>query len=208
MADLIRCPWAESDPLMRAYHDREWGVPVHDDRTLFEFLVLEGAQAGLSWSTILAKRERYREAFDGFDPERVARYGPGKTALLLADPGIVRNKAKVAAAIVKIANSPSVDGSGTVTSTLDAKSAIPKLACHSDRSTSVNGRGDSPRCQRRKSVPSTTSFQSLSPAMSGNSENKYALRRPAPLAVMTTRRPSMAGVPNSAALVGEGCSNV
>jgi DNA-3-methyladenine glycosylase I len=96
---FIRCPWPTSDPLMLAYHDREWGVPVHDDRTLFEFLLLEGSQAGLSWSTILRKREGYRVAFDGFDPEQVARYGPDKVAELLANPGIVRNRAKVAAAI-------------------------------------------------------------------------------------------------------------
>ena len=97
--DLVRCPWPSTDPLMLDYHDREWGVPVHDDRALFEFLVLEGAQAGLSWSTILRKREGYRAAFDGFDPEKVARYGPDKVAELLANPGIVRNRAKVAAAI-------------------------------------------------------------------------------------------------------------
>ncbi|MDW7710675.1 MAG: DNA-3-methyladenine glycosylase I [Deferrisomatales bacterium] len=93
-----RCPWAAT-PLSTAYHDGEWGVPVHDDRTLFEFLVLEGAQAGLSWETILKKRSRYREAFDRFDPSRVAAYGPEKVAALLADPGIVRNRLKVAAAV-------------------------------------------------------------------------------------------------------------
>jgi DNA-3-methyladenine glycosylase I len=82
-----------------AYHDREWGVPVRDDRTLFEFLILEGAQAGLSWATILRKRERYREAFDGFDPARVARYTERKRAALLADPGIVRNRLKVESAV-------------------------------------------------------------------------------------------------------------
>ena len=84
---------------MCAYHDAEWGVPVHDDRTLFEFLILEGAQAGLSWETILRKRAAYRAAFDGFDIERVARYGARKQAALLADAGIVRNRAKIAAAI-------------------------------------------------------------------------------------------------------------
>ncbi|MFZ1908664.1 MAG: DNA-3-methyladenine glycosylase I [Burkholderiales bacterium] len=93
-----RCAWA-TNPLSIAYHDREWGVPVHDDRKLFEFLVLEGAQAGLSWDTILRKRERYREAFDAFDPQKVARYGARKKAQLLADPGIVRNRAKVEAAV-------------------------------------------------------------------------------------------------------------
>ena len=96
---MNRCAWAGSDPLYVAYHDQEWGVPVHDDRLLFEFLILEGMQAGLSWSTILKKRENFRRAFDGFDPSRVAEYGDEKVATLLADPGIVRNRLKVAAAI-------------------------------------------------------------------------------------------------------------
>jgi len=96
---LTRCPWATADPLIIAYHDREWGVPVHDDRTLFEFLVLEGAQAGLSWLTILRKRENYRRAFDGFDPARVAAYDEARVAELLADPGIVRNRLKINAAV-------------------------------------------------------------------------------------------------------------
>ena len=94
-----RCPWAGDDPLMVAYHDREWGVPLHDDQQLFEFLVLEGAQAGLSWSTILRKRENYRKAFEGFDPERLAGYGQRDVDRLLADAGIVRNRLKIAAAI-------------------------------------------------------------------------------------------------------------
>ncbi len=94
-----RCAWVGDDPLYLAYHDEEWGVPVHDDRRLFEMLILEGAQAGLSWLTILRRREGYRRAFDGFDAERVARYGEKETAALLADPGIIRNRAKVAAAI-------------------------------------------------------------------------------------------------------------
>ncbi|MGH7318554.1 MAG: DNA-3-methyladenine glycosylase I [Candidatus Rokuibacteriota bacterium] len=94
-----RCAWAGKDPLSREYHDREWGVPVHDDRTLFEFLILEGAQAGLSWLTILRKREHYRRAFDGFDPARVAGYREGRVTRLLADPGIVRNRLKVHGAI-------------------------------------------------------------------------------------------------------------
>jgi DNA-3-methyladenine glycosylase I len=93
-----RCAWGESD-LMRPYHDGEWGVPLHDDRALFEFLVLEGAQAGLSWSTILRKRERYRVVFHGFDIPAVARFGARDVARLLADPGIVRNRAKVDSAI-------------------------------------------------------------------------------------------------------------
>lgn len=96
----IRCAWCGDDPLYQAYHDHEWGVPVHDDRLLFEFLILEGAQAGLSWLTILRKREAYRRAFDGFDAARIARYDEGKRAALLADPGIVRNRLKIDAAMV------------------------------------------------------------------------------------------------------------
>ncbi len=95
----IRCQWAGTDPLYVAYHDLEWGVPVHDDRTIFEFLILEGAQAGLSWSTILKKRDAYRAAFDNFDPAVVAAYDETKVAELLANPGIVRNRAKIASAI-------------------------------------------------------------------------------------------------------------
>jgi DNA-3-methyladenine glycosylase I len=93
-----RCPWAKSD-LMIAYHDAEWGRPVHDDRTLFEFLTLEGAQAGLSWETILRKRPAYRQAFDNFDPAKVARYDARKIAKLLANDGIVRNRLKIASAV-------------------------------------------------------------------------------------------------------------
>jgi DNA-3-methyladenine glycosylase I len=93
-----RCAWAHEEPNLH-YHDTEWGVPQHDDRVLFEFLILEGAQAGLSWTTILNKRENYRAAYDGFDVRRVARYDARKTARLLADPGIVRNRLKVAASI-------------------------------------------------------------------------------------------------------------
>ncbi|HVU50508.1 MAG TPA: DNA-3-methyladenine glycosylase I [Polyangia bacterium] len=94
-----RCAWAGDDPLMIAYHDREWGRPVHDDRALFEFLVLEGAQAGLSWSTILKKREGYRRAFAGFDVRKVARFGAADARRLMGDPGIVRNRLKIDAAI-------------------------------------------------------------------------------------------------------------
>ncbi len=94
-----RCAWCGSDPLYIAYHDEEWGVPVHDDRKLFEMLVLEGAQAGLSWLTILKIRENCRGAFDAFDVEKVARYGKRDVARLLADPGIVRNRLKIEAAI-------------------------------------------------------------------------------------------------------------
>jgi len=96
---LKRCAWVGTDPLYVAYHDEEWGVPVHDDRLLFEFLVLEGAQAGLSWLTILRKREGYRAAFAGFDPATVAGFGPAEVERLLGDPGIVRNRLKVEAAI-------------------------------------------------------------------------------------------------------------
>jgi DNA-3-methyladenine glycosylase I len=97
-ANKIRCRWA-ADELSAAYHDAEWGVPVHDDRVLFEFLILEGAQAGLSWITILKKRAAYRKAFDRFDPRKVARYDAAKTADLLANEGIVRNRLKIAAAV-------------------------------------------------------------------------------------------------------------
>jgi len=99
LATKKRCSWSGTDPLYVSYHDEEWGVPMHDDRILFEFLVLEGAQAGLSWSTILRKRDAYRRAFDRFDPRKVARYDQRKVAELLADAGIVRNRAKVASAI-------------------------------------------------------------------------------------------------------------
>jgi DNA-3-methyladenine glycosylase I len=96
---IPRCGWVGSDPLYRSYHDREWGVPVHDDRLLFEFLILEGAQAGLSWITILKRRDAYRAAFAGFDPGAVAGFDRRKVAELLADPGIVRNRLKVESAI-------------------------------------------------------------------------------------------------------------
>jgi DNA-3-methyladenine glycosylase I len=94
-----RCPWAGVDPLYVAYHDDEWGVPVHDDRHFFEMLILEGAQAGLSWITILRKREAYRKAFAGFDPHRVARFDRARIERLLTNPGIVRNRLKVAGAV-------------------------------------------------------------------------------------------------------------
>ena len=98
-ARRARCPWCGDDPLYVAYHDQEWGVPCHDERALFEFLILEGAQAGLSWITILRKRENYRRAYHGFDPRKIARYGEKDVARLLADAGIVRNRLKVAASI-------------------------------------------------------------------------------------------------------------
>ena len=96
---IVRCPWCRDDPLYMAYHDTEWGLPLHDEARLFEFLILEGAQAGLSWLTILKKRNNYRKAFDGFDPERVAGYGRSKVAALLSDSGIVRNRLKIDSAI-------------------------------------------------------------------------------------------------------------
>jgi DNA-3-methyladenine glycosylase I len=99
MAERERCPWCGTDPLYVAYHDEEWGVPLHDDRALFELLILEGAQAGLSWITVLRKREAYRQAFHGFEIGRVARYGARDQARLLANPGIVRNRLKIAGAV-------------------------------------------------------------------------------------------------------------
>ena len=96
---LIRCGWAGQDPVYVAYHDTEWGVPVRDDRKLFEFLILEGAQAGLSWITILKRRENYRKAFAGFDPEKVARFGKRDIARLLKDEGIIRNRLKIESAV-------------------------------------------------------------------------------------------------------------
>ena len=100
---LIRCAWVSSDPLYIAYHDTEWGVPVFDDRKLFEFLVLEGAQAGLSWLTVLKKRGNYRAAFEGFDPVKVAAFDEKKIQSLLNDPGIIRNKLKVRSAVTNAA---------------------------------------------------------------------------------------------------------
>ncbi|MHB8424449.1 MAG: DNA-3-methyladenine glycosylase I [Gammaproteobacteria bacterium] len=98
---LQRCPWASpDDPVYLAYHDEEWGIPVHDERRLFEFLILEGAQAGLSWSTILHKRQHYREAFAGFDPGKVARFSARDRERLLKNPGIVRNRLKIEAAVI------------------------------------------------------------------------------------------------------------
>lgn len=99
MRMVIRCKWAEGDPLMTHYHDTEWGVPKHGDRRLFEDLVLDGAQAGLSWLTILRKRENYRKAFDDFDPEKIAGYDGDKVASLLSNPGIIRNRLKIMSAI-------------------------------------------------------------------------------------------------------------
>jgi DNA-3-methyladenine glycosylase I len=97
--EFPRCPWPTNE-LYRRYHDEEWGVPLHDDRRLFELLILEGAQAGLSWETVLKKRENYRAAFDGFDPARVARYTPAKLELLLEDAGLIRNRLKIVSAAI------------------------------------------------------------------------------------------------------------
>ena len=99
MKTLIRCSWCEGFDLYRQYHDTEWGVPLRDSQKLFELLILEGAQAGLSWSTVLKKRESYREAFDNFDPKTIAKYGDKKVAELMANPGIIRNRLKVSATI-------------------------------------------------------------------------------------------------------------
>jgi DNA-3-methyladenine glycosylase I len=96
---LVRCSWVGDDPLMLTYHDDEWGVPVHDDRRLFEFMLLEGAQAGLSWTTILRRREAYRKAFDGFDPERIARFDRRKVESLLRNESIIRNRRKIEGAV-------------------------------------------------------------------------------------------------------------
>jgi len=98
-SDRIRCPWARGEQYV-AYHDHEWGVPIHDDRLLFEFLILEGAQAGLSWETVLKKRPAYRLAFDGFDAQRIAKYSEKKRATLLTNPGIIRNRLKVESAVI------------------------------------------------------------------------------------------------------------
>lgn len=97
--DVRRCDWSFSDPLLQEYHDKEWGLPVHDDIRLFEFLILEGAQAGLSWLTVLRKRENYRKAFDNFDIEKISKYGDAKLNQLLEDPGIIRNRLKIASTI-------------------------------------------------------------------------------------------------------------
>jgi DNA-3-methyladenine glycosylase I len=97
-SNVVRCVWASAEPNI-SYHDKEWGVPVHDDRLLFEFLILEGAQAGLSWETILKKREAYRKSFDDFDPQRVARYSPARVEKLMKDAGIVRNRLKIESTI-------------------------------------------------------------------------------------------------------------
>lgn len=98
--NVKRCPWPSDDPLMIAYHDTEWGVPLHDDRKLYEFIVLDGAQAGLSWSTVLRKRENYRQAFRGFDPKRVAKFTPKDVERLLKNDGIIRNRLKIESAII------------------------------------------------------------------------------------------------------------
>ena len=124
------CPWPKT-PIDLAYHDTEWGVPLHDDRALFELLILEGAQAGLSWTTILNKRENYRLAFDGFDAEKIARYGARKVAALLADAGIVRNRLKIAAWIAHVLatvdHPPSLMGAAIQPYRGAVRSAAPRL---------------------------------------------------------------------------------
>lgn len=99
MTETIRCPWCGTDPLYMEYHDKEWGTPLYDNQKLFEFLILEGAQAGLSWITVLRKRENYRKAFDNFNPEKIARYTEAKKAKLLLNEGIIRNRLKIDSAI-------------------------------------------------------------------------------------------------------------
>jgi DNA-3-methyladenine glycosylase I len=155
-AMIVRCAWAGTDPLYQRYHDEEWGVPVHDDRTLFEFLLLEGAQAGLSWITILRKREHYRKAFDGFDMARIGRYPERKVQALLADPGIVRNRLKVRGAIrnaqaaLKLRDECGsldayfwgfVDGEPIVNRWPKAKSVPPRTALSDALSKDLKGRG-------------------------------------------------------------------
>ena len=142
MKTKSRCPWCAGNELYVAYHDTEWGVPVHDDRLLFEFLVLEGAQAGLSWITILRKREAYRRAFAGFDAEKVARFGVRDTARLLADPGIVRNRLKIAAAI------------GNAQRFLEVQQAFGSFDAYIWRF--VDGRPVVNRRQTLKDIPATT----------------------------------------------------
>jgi len=137
-----RCPWCGDDPLYVAYHDEEWGVPCHDERSLFEFLVLEGAQAGLSWITILRKRENYRRAFHGFDPARIARYGARDVARLLGDAGIVRNRLKIEAAIANAqATLALYEAGGTLDDLLWA---------------AVDGRPRTNRWRRMDQIPVTT----------------------------------------------------
>jgi DNA-3-methyladenine glycosylase I len=142
----IRCDWSLGHPLMIEYHDTEWGVPVHDDRKLFEFLVLDAAQAGLSWRTVLLKRENYRKAFDNFDAEKVARYTEKRVRKLLTDPGIIRNRLKVqsavtnARAMLKVRDeSGSFDryiwqfvGGKTLTNRFETMKQIPATSKHSD----------------------------------------------------------------------------
>ncbi|HYO44622.1 MAG TPA: DNA-3-methyladenine glycosylase I [Candidatus Limnocylindrales bacterium] len=149
-AARYRCAWGDGpDPAYRAYHDLEWGVPVHDERHLFELLILEGAQAGLAWSTILRKREGYRRAYAGFDPAAVARYGDEDTARLLDDAGIVRNRAKVAASI------------GNARATLALYDAGSTLADHL-----WSFVGGSPLVNRRESLRDTPAETDVSRAMS------------------------------------------
>jgi DNA-3-methyladenine glycosylase I len=138
-----RCDWCGHDPLYVSYHDEEWGVPVHNDRALFEFLVLEGAQAGLSWLTILRRREQYRRAFAGFDPARVARFDRHTIEALLRDPGIVRNRAKVEAAV------------GNARAFLEVQEEFGSFAAFQWRF--VDGRPIVNRWQTQPEVPTTTS---------------------------------------------------
>ncbi len=137
-----RCPWPSDDPLMIAYHDTEWGVPLHDDHKLYEFIVLDGAQAGLSWSTVLRKRENYRKAFRGFDPEVVARFGKQDVARLLKDPGIIRNRLKIESAITN------------ARSFLEVREAYGTFDAYIWQFT--GGKTLQHRCRRLRDIPSTS----------------------------------------------------
>ena len=129
MSEPVRCAWARKNALLAAYHDREWGVPLFDSRKLFELLLLEGAQAGLSWDIILAKRAHYRKVYDGFDPRKMARYDARKIEALLGDPGIVRNRLKVQAAVTNAQaylalGADGIDLSGLVWSYVDGRPIV------------------------------------------------------------------------------------
>ena len=148
---MPRCPWATTEPNI-TYHDEEWGVPVHDDRVLFEFLILEGAQAGLSWTTILKKRENYRKAFDGFRPEKIASYGKRDVRRLLRDEGIVRNRLKIAATIE---NAKMFLAVRKEFGTFDAKKRLSMLTCGASSAASHSriAGGEWPTCPPARPNP-------------------------------------------------------
>jgi DNA-3-methyladenine glycosylase I len=142
MVEPIRCAWAQKNALLQTYHDREWGVPLYDSRRLFELLLLEGAQAGLAWDTILAKRAGYRRAFDRFDPQKMSRYGAAKVKALMTDPGIVRNRLKIEAAVASACAYLELQAAGT---------SLARLVW-----AFVDGRPVQNAWQRREQVPATT----------------------------------------------------